>query len=241
MIATIVQSPTPAISQTASRVEKTEPKMVAVGTMILWLLCVTVGTLGMVLQYTRPVAPQKEAPPIQAEILNVELTQDPLPPPDVQPPTSVSQPPTLIPLPAPQQAPPMVAVAAPSPAIAFALPVEGPTRVVEARQASYVKPTVPTQAVAATAPVQPLTFGQGEGKQPAPEYPARASRAGQEGTVLVRFTVGENGRVLAAEAASPSPWSLLNESAVRTVRERWRFSPGIVRLYEVAIRFQLTK
>jgi protein TonB len=97
--------------------------------------------------------------------------------------------------------------------------------------------------VEAPAPLtpQPLTFGQGDGKQPAPDYPRESLRQGQEGTVTVRMTVGEDGRVLAAEDSSPSPWPLLNNAAVRVVKSRWRFAPGPVRAYEVAIRFQLNK
>ena len=89
--------------------------------------------------------------------------------------------------------------------------------------------------------MQTLIYGEGEGKQPKPVYPEQANRGGQEGTVVVRFSVGPNGRVLAAEAISPSPWGALNREALRTIREQWRFQPGPVRLYEVAIRFQLTK
>jgi TonB family protein len=89
--------------------------------------------------------------------------------------------------------------------------------------------------------VQQLTFGVGAGKQPAPEYPLAAQDAGQEGTVNVRFVVAENGRVAAAEAVATSPWPLLNDSAVRTVRNRWRFPGGATRVYEVAIRFVLPK
>jgi protein TonB len=134
----------------------------------------------------------------------------------------------------------LLAVAEPSPAIAFALPVEGPVRVVEPAQAAFVRPATPVTPASAPA-AQPLTYGQGEGRQPAPSYPLAARRQGQEGTVLVRFTVGENGRVLAAEAAQPSPWPLLNDSALEAVRERWRFRPGPVRIYEVSIQFVLKK
>jgi TonB family protein len=58
---------------------------------------------------------------------------------------------------------------------------------------------------------------------------------------VVRLTVGENGRVLTAEALSPSPWPLLNEAALRAVRERWHFHSGPPRAYDVAIRFNLSK
>ena len=115
-------------------------------------------------------------------------------------------------------------------------------RIVEAKQAAYVAPAPENRPVAVAAPpVQRLVHGQGEGRQPAPDYPPQAQRAGQEGVVRVRFSVGENGRVIAAEAAEPSPWGLLNTAAVRTVRERWRFQAGVVRLYEVSIRFEIRK
>ena len=89
--------------------------------------------------------------------------------------------------------------------------------------------------------MQTLVFGEGEGQQPKPDYPLYAKRAGQEGTVRICLSVGVDGRVLAAEISSPSPWGAKNRSALSVVREQWRFKPGPVRLYEVAIRFQLTK
>jgi protein TonB len=86
-----------------------------------------------------------------------------------------------------------------------------------------------------------LTFGQGEGRQAAPAYPLLAVRGGQEGTVRIRFQVDEAGRITKAEVAEASPWPLLDESALRTVRLRWRFAPGAPRVYEVPILFQLKK
>jgi TonB family protein len=66
-------------------------------------------------------------------------------------------------------------------------------------------------------------------------------REGQEGSVTVQFSVGDEGRVLAAEAVAPSPWPLLNEAALTVVRERWQFRAGQTRLYQVSIRFRLKK
>jgi protein TonB len=220
-----------------------EASLTSTFTLILWLSCIVVAVLGQALPYARPKPPVSTPPPIQAEILNVELTNDPLAPPEADPPPPApSQPPPLHEPIAPPIAPPLIAVAEPSPAIAFALPVVGPVRIVESKQAAYVQQAPPIEAGPAPAPaMQTITYGQGEGKQPAPEYPRRAMREGQEGTVVVRFSVGENGRVLAAEASAPSPWPLLNDAAIRGVRERWRFRPGAVRLYEVAIRFELTQ
>jgi protein TonB len=215
--------------------------MAAVLTLILWTGCLVLGLVGVVFPYARPVAPKKPEPVLKAEMLQVELTTEPLPPILQTPSASPAQPPALreIPVNLPE-IPPLTAVAEPT-AVAFSLPVEGPVAIVEPAKASFAAaPIVEPKRIVAP-PVQVLTYGQGEGRQPAPEYPFRARREGQEGAVGIRFSVGENGRVLAAEAVQPSPWKLLNDAALRVVQERWRFSQGAVRLYEVSIRFQLTK
>lgn len=237
-----------------------ETAVAPVFTLVLWLACLLVGGLGFGLPYARPRPPALAAPVLQAEILKVELTSHPAPAPVnvTPPPPDLTQPPPLFAPATPPQAPQLVAVALPSPAVAFALPVEAPARIVEVKQAAFVRPapqpppvapspapgpsSSPPSPSAAPAPaVQTLTYGEGEGNQPAPGYPVAARRAGQEGTVVIRFSVGADGRVLAAEPSSPSPWGALNREALRVVREQWRFKPGAVRLYEVAIRFQLTK
>lgn len=211
-------------------------------TSVLWLVCLAVGTVGLVLPYSRPRPPVKAPEPLTAEKLVVELTNDPLPPVDPEPAPPKAPPPALLQPLVPPTAPPLTAVAQPSPAIAFALPVPGPVRIVEAKQASHAQVQTPPKETAAPVTVpQTLTYGRGEGRQPAPEYPRQAMREGQEGSVGIRFSVGENGRVLAAEVASRSPWPLLNEAAARVVRERWRFSAGAPRVYEVSIRFELRK
>jgi len=76
------------------------------------------------------------------------------------------------------------------------------------------------------------------GRMPSPSYPAEARRKGQTGTVTVEFTVDSSGRVISAIAKSPSPWPLLNDEAVRTVR-RWSFPPGGVMKLQRPIVFQL--
>lgn len=89
--------------------------------------------------------------------------------------------------------------------------------------------------------VQALVLGVGEGRQPAPPYPLEARRRGQEGVVRIRFCVGQDGRVLWAEALDGCSWPLLRDAALTTVRRWWRFRPGEVRLYEVEIRFELAR
>jgi len=112
-------------------------------------------------------------------------------------------------------------------------------------------PAVPTRRVAATRPnPNASSAASGEtrgisasarlaaGQMPAPTYPAEARNKGQSGTVLVEFMVGTDGRVISAYPKDPSPWPLLNNEAVRTVR-RWKFPPGAAMKLQRPIVFQL--
>jgi periplasmic protein TonB len=220
--------------------ETKEVPFIPVLTFVLWMLVCIVATIGLVVPYVRPRASEKKEVSITAETLQVELSSDRVA--FAEPPKTPNPPPLSQPVPNLQTLPTLTPVAEPS-VVAFALPVEGPVQIVAAKAAAYVAPAELAKSDApasATAPApQQLVYGEGEGKQPAPEYPYRARQEGQEGVVKVRFTVGENGRVLSAEAASSSLWPMLNQSAVRVVRERWRFRPGAIRVYEVSIKFQL--
>ena len=211
-----------------------EPGLLQVLTLVVWLVWAAIGVIGLLTSHARP-RPQQEPPPIpplQAELVNVELTDEPpIEVADAAPaPADESEPP-----PPEADVPPLPAVALPSPAIAFAVPIEGPARIVAAAQANLARvPITPRSA-------QRITFGVGEGKQPAPLYPEQAQREGQEGVVGIRFTVGPDGRVQSAEVSSPSPWPLLNQSALRTVRDQWRIAPGASPLKEVFIRFKINQ
>jgi TonB family protein len=76
------------------------------------------------------------------------------------------------------------------------------------------------------------------GRMPAPRYPSEARNKGQAGTVLIEFTIDPSGRVSSAHVASPCPWSVLNEEALRAVRN-WKFPPGSVMTYKKPIVFKL--
>ncbi len=228
--------------------DSTEIALVPVGTAALWMMCLAVGTIGLLIPYPLPRAPLKELAPVQAQLMHVQLMNDASLPPEVGPPV-----PDELPAPPPPPAenitapaaPPLVAVAVPNPAIVMARPIQGPTTIVEPRHAtpphSPVAATGPSIPATPRAPARPthLTFGEGDGNQPAPEYPREARLARQQGTVLIQFTVGEDGRVQSARAVVPSPFPLLNQAALRAVREDWRFSAGAVRTFEVSIQFEL--
>jgi TonB family protein len=219
-------------------------RLVGALTLALWSVGVSLGVLGFFVHYPRPhrVAPQEEA--VTGRQLQVELDSQPEPLPAAElalpDPTGLPPPPDEMPMPQVTQP---IPVARPDPKIAFAVPVQAPTRVVEAARAAHSLPATnqPRSGSASVPSPTQLVFGEGEGKQPAPDYPRQAMRLGQEGTVVVQLNVEDSGRVLSAMAEIPSPWPLLNEAALRVVREKWRFPPGPARTYQVAIRFEILK
>ena len=123
-----------------------ETGLLPVATLVLWFGCLAVGIAGLRLRYPRPRPAEKPQAPVVAQVMHVELTNDSSPPPDVGPPDTppeevAAQPPAMPDAPVAPPAPALMAVATPSPTMAFALPTEGPTRIVEPRQAVPARPT----------------------------------------------------------------------------------------------------
>ena len=83
------------------------------------------------------------------------------------------------------------------------------------------------------------------GVNPKPPYPMLARRRGDQGVVLLRVHVRADGSVVAAEIKQSSGSSLLDDAALQTVRESWRFIPArlgdvpVESWVEVPIRFVL--
>jgi hypothetical protein len=159
-------------------------ELLSVATLVLWLGCAVVGGLGLTLSYARPMPGLAEAAPVQAEILEVQLADATFSAPEFDPSpadTVLAQPPALEPMPSPSTVS-MLAVAEPTPLVAFPLPVEGPVRLVAPDLAAYAPMRSRADLDAGPAPVlQVINHGHGEGRQPAPEYPRLALREGQEG------------------------------------------------------------
>ncbi|PVX81324.1 energy transducer TonB [Paraburkholderia unamae] len=127
----------------------------------------------------------------------------------------------------------VLASRAPSPRTVEAAPAETP-------KAAEAKPAAPPPApVANAAPAQPAAPAQaapgpnlldaprqisaGELKQlgcqmPRPDYPAKARRLEQEGTVLVHLSIGADGAVTSARVAQSSGSPLLDAAAVAAIR-----------------------
>jgi protein TonB len=204
-----------------ARKDETGNTLLPVFTAVVWLVCTAGGVAGLRLQYQQSAARAKQFPPVTVEHMDVRMIGSPA---NAAAKSDATSPPAQI---TPQLAspPPMPAqIAMPEP---LALkPAPAP------RTAT---PAVSTQSP----PVQHLVFGTGEGDKPPPDYPSEARIAHQQGTVVVRFSVDENGHVIDAQAAVPCPYPLLNQAAVRAVRDTWSFPSGKPRTFDVSFQFEL--
>lgn len=220
------------MSQTApaAKAETEGPGLLQVFTLVVWITWLLIGVLGWWLSAPKHGAPQPPPkpppPPVQAELLDVQLADAPMPANDQA--ANPDQDP-----PAPQLAAPpaLPAVAAFAPTIPFAVPIEGPVRIVAARMANPARVPIVRQPA-----VRRLT-AEAAAKQPRPDYPAEAIRLQQQGTVGIRFTVGEDGGILSAQVIAPS-WPALNQTALETVRDQWHFGSGPRRVYDYYFVFR---
>lgn len=81
-------------------------------------------------------------------------------------------------------------------------------------------------------------------ENPKPYYPRIARRRNEQGTVILRVEILEDGRVGRIEVSESSGFSSLDQSALKTVK-KWHFIPGrigndnVTMWVNVPIRFQL--
>jgi protein TonB len=75
-------------------------------------------------------------------------------------------------------------------------------------------------------------------KNPAPEYPMRARQLGFEGTVVLNVRINQKGGVEDVKIAVSSGYSLLDQSALRSVKS-WLFKPARRGDQPVAARVQV--
>ena len=149
--------------------------------------------------------------------------------------------------PAPVSAPAPASVSAPA---ASAKPESGGGEAAAARAAAAQAGSVSTagpggEAAQAQGAVVLSSSDAVYRDNPQPRYPQMSQMLGESGTVVLLVLVGTDGRAQAVHIKKPSPYPRLDESARRTVQERWRFWPGTVGgvpkagLYEVPIIFKL--
>jgi periplasmic protein TonB len=137
-------------------------------------------------------------------------------------------------------APPVVAVVLPSPAIIFSVPTIGnlvvPAALAIAPPANPLAPLT----VARDQPTAINSTGNG-GERPNPQYPQIARDLGQQGTVLLSLTVDENGALTAVAVKESSGSPILDRSALEFVKRHWLLPAGRAnRLYEAPIHYVLS-
>jgi TonB family protein len=207
-------------------VDRFRVDLLPVVSLVLWLTCLIIGLVGNYVRLARPAKPVAAPKPTEATLVNVSLSKQ-----SSVAEAPVDSPPPVADTPPIPDAPPAPQVVAISPAIAFAVPVQGPVQIVP-RAMSPAPPKL------ASTVYKQITYGSGEGAQPKPEYPDEAALAGQEGTVVVRYRVAEDGSITSAEVSKPCPWPLLNQAAARSIRETWTYPAGSVRYYEISITYR---
>ena len=175
----------------------------------------------VIAQFVAPPAPEPPAPP-------AVVPEPPKPTPKPEP---VKPKPQPKPTPKPVQKAPALpkAIADPTPA------PDAPTGTLESDPAPAVEPT-PTPPPA-PAP-QPATAAKPSGSEvqlpssnaaylnnPRPTYPAISRRMNEQGKVLLRVLVDENGAPQQIEINQSSGFDRLDKAALASVRQ-WRFVPG---------------
>jgi TonB family protein len=186
-------------------------------TLVIWVCCLIVGAIGMIWPDIPPGPAATQPQSTAIEAIQVDVTNEPSDQPELASPPG----------------PPLAAVASPDPLMVLS-PLNPPSQPMATPQHSV------NSAPPNSGPVA-ITLGVGEGRQPTPEYPEEARYAGEEGTVTIVFNVAADGSVTSATAATPCQWPILNEAALRAVRQTWHFAPGPPRTFIVAIRYELRR
>jgi periplasmic protein TonB len=189
---------------------------------------------------TAPPAPAVEpSPPPPQPVSTSEPIPEPTPQPEMTPPPPE---PEQTPLPdvAPDSSPaPSVAPTTPRPHPHVTHSSNSNTR----PAASAAPQTAAAHPGAATGPIGTAVRYR---SNPRPEYPAAARHLGQEGVVLLGVEVEPDGRPGAVSVKRSSGFPLLDEAAVRAVKQ-WTFEPKTVASIPVAssvdvpIRFSLSE
>ena len=167
------------------------------------------------------IAPPPAAPPAPAP---EPAPPTPAPPPKVATPPRPATAPRPRPAPRPAPAPQPLAVqesAAPAPVVAApAPPAPAPA------PAPVPAPTAPAPAPPAPPVVVQPSSNAAYLNNPPPPYPPMSKRLGETGRVIVRVLIGPNGRAQEARIQRSSGFERLDEIALETARDRWRYVPG---------------
>lgn len=135
----------------------------------------------------------------------------------------VAKTPPVVPVPVPypsRPAPPRSLPAVPETPAPTATAPSTPANAVPAVPPSPIPKGVPDapSALAVPKPIGANQMGKLGCRIPAPDYPAKSRRLGQEGTVALLVTIGTDGRVTRATVQQSSGYPALDEAAVHAVQ-----------------------
>ena len=178
----------------------------------------------------------REAQAIMVELIRPEPPPPPPPPPRIEPP---KPPPPRVPPPPPRAVtppPPAIIAATPTPAAppreeVFVPPAPPPLPRIDspppppAPPAIVAAPVAPPAPPPTPAPVTPPSFNAAYLSNPRPAYPTMSRRLGEEGQVVLRVLVTEQGEAQRVEVRTSSGFERLDQAALAAVRV-WRFVPA---------------
>lgn len=163
--------------------------------------------------------------------ITVSLISPPKPAvePEVKPKPLPPKPRQRVERPKPVPKPPVITATPESPAKYVAPPPPpDPLPPIEVAPPPVAAAPAPASVVASSAPPLPVTppsFNAAYLNNPAPAYPSLSRRMGEEGSVVVRVFVSEDGKAAQVQLKTSSRHSRLDEAALEAVR-RWRFVPA---------------
>ncbi|MDO5692338.1 MAG: TonB family protein [Pseudomonadota bacterium] len=172
---------------------------------------------------------------VSAQILAEFITPTPpaaAPTPPPAPPAPLPPKPRPTPPPKPRAAPRPAPVAPAQPAAPVAAPAQpAPVDVAVAAEPAPAAAAPATAVAAAPVPAPPPVVVQPSStaaylNNPEPPYPPMSRRLGETGRAVVRVLIGVDGRASQARIQRSSGFERLDQVALETARDRWRYVPG---------------
>lgn len=215
---TLPSKPAPAPSRLSAAQRNT---LVALVVVLLHLLAIWALQTGLLVRALQVVVPVQ----ILSEFID--------PPKRVEPPPPAPPPPQVKPQVAPKEvskptvlAPQLVAIADPTPTPNAPVGVTTP----QPPPPPIAAPVAAAPAPAPPAPPAPVRVELPSSDadylhNPKPIYPPLSKRLNEQGKVLVRVLIGEDGRPQKAEIRQSSGFDRLDQSALNAIQQ-WRFVPG---------------
>lgn len=134
----------------------------------------------------------------------------------------------------------VVAVTLNTPAIDFSVPTVGNLVVPMAASVAPPPTELRQQAPTRQTPMMAAQTGEGGDRPPPSAYPELAQQLGQQGTVMLQFTVDDVGKISTVSIKESSGSSILDRDALSWVKRHW-IQPPIdgCHIFLAPIRYQL--